>query len=142
MTFPTGQVITTSNLSSASAKPSDARADLLLAVETINTIVADADGPYGVPILDSIGQIQSDQLPAQYAPSDDLVLSPTTGIVKIQDVLRLQILPKADVLALTGSAIGDMVLAADDLTGANPKIAFYDGTNWKYLALSSMTTLS
>lgn len=142
MTFPTGQVIPTNNLDSATAKPSDARADILLAVETINTIVADADGPYGVPVLDGAGQIQSSQLPAQYSPGDDLVLSPTTAIVKIQDVLRLQIMPKANVLALTGSVVGDLVLAADDLTGANPKLAMFDGTNWKYVALSTWTTLS
>ena len=141
MTFPTGQVIPTSNLNSSSAKPSDARADLLLAVETINTIVADSDAAYGVALLDGSAQIKSAQLPAQYSPSDDLVLAPVTAIVKIQDVLRLQILPKANVLALSGSTVGDMVLAADDLTGANPKIAFFDGTNWKYLALSTLTTL-
>lgn len=142
MTFPTGQVIPTTNLSSSTAKPSDARPDLLLAVETINTIVADADSALGIPVLDGIGQIKSSQLPAQYSPSDDLVLAPTTAIVKIQDVLRLQVLPKANVLALTGSVVGDLVLAADDLTGANPKLAMFDGTNWKYVALSSWTTLS
>lgn len=142
MTFPTGQVIPTDNLDSSTAKPSDARPDLLLAVETINTIVADADSAYGVAVLDGAAQIKSDQLPAQYSPGDDLVLSPSTGIVKIQDILRLQIMPKATVLALTGSVVGDTVMAADDLTGANPKIAFFDGTNWKYIALSSMTTLS
>jgi hypothetical protein len=142
MTFPTGQVIPTSNLSSSTAKPSDARADLLLAVETINTIVADSNAAYGVAVLDGAGQILSSQLPAQYSPSDDLVLAPTTAIVKIQDILRLQVQTKTNVLALTGSAIGDVVLVADDLTGVNPKLALWDGSHWKYLALSSLTTLS
>ena len=141
MTFPTGQVIPTTNLSASTAKPSDARADLLTAVETINTIVADAGSAYGVVVLDGSGQVDSSQLPSQYAPNDDLVLAPTTSIVKIQDILRLQQLTKANILAITGSVVGDVVMATDAAAG-DPAVCFFDGTNWKYLALSSLTTVA
>lgn len=141
MTFPTGQVIPTTNLSSSTAKPSDARADLLTAVETINTIVADAGTAYGVVVLDGSGQVASSQLPSQYAPSDDLVLAPTTSIVKIQDILRLQQLTKANILAITGAVVGDVVMSTDADAG-DPAVCFFDGTNWKALALSGLTTVS
>jgi hypothetical protein len=141
MTFPTGQVITTTNLSSATAKPSDARADLLLAVQTINTIVADANSAGGVAVLNGSGEIVSSQLPSNYAPADDLVLNPTTGLVKVQDVLRLQQLTSAQILALATPALGDIALSTDG-DGGDPAICFHDGTDWKYLALSSLTTLT
>ena len=140
MTFPTGQVITTTNLSASTARPSDARADLLLAVQTINTIVADANTAGGVPILSGAGEIVSTQLPSNYAPADDLVLNPATGIVKVQDVLRLQQLTTVQILALATPVLGDVALSVDADDG-DPAICFHDGTDWKFLALSSLTTL-
>jgi hypothetical protein len=140
MTFPTGQVITTTNLAAATAKPSDARADLLLAVQTINTIVGGANQGSGVPILTGAGEIASNQLPSNYAPADDLVLNPSTGIVKVQDILRLQQLNTAQILALATPVLGDVALSTDADDG-DPAICFHDGTDWKFLALSSLTTL-
>jgi hypothetical protein len=42
---------------------------------------------------------------------------------------------------MTGPFIlGDIAMVSDADSG-NPAIAFYDGTDWKYLAFSSLTTL-
>ena len=142
MAFPTGIAISEDNLNSGADDPSLARADLLQAIQVLNQLIASQDQALGVPVLNGSGQLLSAQFPNSFTPSGALTLAPADAIVKIEDVLRLQIIPKATVLALTGSVIGDVCLAADDLTGANPKLAMYDGTNWKYLALSSLTTLT
>ena len=141
MTFPTGQVIPTTSLDTSQAKPSDARVDLLLAVQTINTIVADANTASGVVVLDGAGEIPSGTLPSTYAPTGDLVLSPTSGTVKIQDVLRLQQLTTSQILALATPVVGDIALSTDGDSG-DPAICFYDGTDWKFLAFSGLTTLA
>lgn len=142
MAFPTGVSVSTANLDSSADDPSAARANLLTAVQTLNQLIASKDLANGVPVLNGSAQILSSQLPNSFTPSGTLTLAPADAVVKIEDVLRLQIIPKATVLALSGSVIGDLCLAADDLTGANPKLAMYDGTNWKYVALSSWTTLT
>ena len=142
MAFPTGVSVSTSNLDSSADDPSAARANLLTAVQTLNQLIASKDQANGVPVLNGSGQILSSQFPNSFTPSGNLTLAPADGFIKIEDVLRLQIVPKATLIAMSGVVIGDMALAADDLTGANPKLAMYDGTNWKYLALSSWTTLT
>jgi hypothetical protein len=142
MTFPSGQVIQTTSLDTSTAKPSDARVDLLLAVQTINTIVADANTASGVVVLNGAGELPSGILPSTYAPSGDLVLAPTSGTVKIQDVLRLQQLTTTQILALATPVIGDIALVTDSGASDLPAICFYDGTNWKFLAFSGLTTLA
>ena len=143
MTFPTGTQIATINLDSGSDSPASARADLLSAVETLNLVTAEVNTALNVVVLDSNGLLPDTAMPSTYAPNNNLTLAPTTGIVKIEDYLRLQIIPKATVLAAVDMTIGDMALAADDLTGANPKLCMYNGTVWKIVAtLSTATTLT
>lgn len=143
MTFPTGTQIATINLDSGSDSPASARADLLSAVETLNLVTAEVNTALNVVVLDSNGLLPDTAMPSTYAPSNNLTLAPTTGIVKIEDYLRLQIITKAAVLANTNMTIGDMALAADDLTGVNAKLCMYDGTVWKIIAtLSTATTLT
>jgi len=142
MAFPTGVSISEANLNSSADDPSLARADLLQAIQTLNQLIASKDQALGVPVLNGSGQINSSQFPNSFTPTGNLTLAPVDGVVKIEDILRLQIVPKATLIARSGSVIGDVALAADDLTGANPKLAMYDGTNWKYVALSSWTTLT
>ena len=141
MTFPTSVVISTDNLDSSSDDPSLARADLLTTVQAVNAIIASADTMLGVPTLDGNAQIKPEQMPNSIEP-DTLTLAPGDGIVKIEDRARLQIKTAAQVLAWTDPAVGDMCLIADDLTGANPKLAMYDGSDWRYVALSTWTVVS
>lgn len=143
MTFPSGTTISTTNLASGTANPASARSDLLSLVNAFNALVASEGQAMGVCVLSSAGTVETTQLPSQYETTGaDLNLSPDTGLVKVNDILRLQLLPKATVLALPYPALGDIAVVADDLTGTNPKLAMYDGTAWKYQDISSWTALS
>lgn len=143
MTFPSGTTINTANLAAGTGNPSLARADLLAAVQAINNIIEEPNTAGNAVVLDSNALIPSTSIPSVIVTTNTLTLSPATGVVKIEDYLRLQIVPKATVLANTDQALGDLVLYADDLTGANAGIAMYDGTNWKIISvLDDLTTLS
>lgn len=137
MAFPTTQV-STSNLDSSADDPSLARADLLLAVQNLNTIVSGRDAASGVALLDGAGQLASNRLPSTYAPTQTLTLAPTTGVVKIEDVLRLQSLTTDDVLALQDSADGDVVFVSDGDSGS-PCLAIFAQTQWNVIPFNSGT---
>lgn len=139
MTFPT-TTASTANLDAGSDSPASARADLYLALQLLNQIIESADLADGVPLLDGSGQLQGSQIPSSVSPAN-LTLAPTDAVVKIEDRLRLQIMTVTQILALGDPTIGDMCLACTDLTGADPKLAMYDGSEWKYLALADWTTL-
>jgi hypothetical protein len=141
MTFPTGQVIPTTNLDSASDSPASARADLLQTVETVNTIVADANSADGVLVLDGSGLIPSGVFPTYQTPNGTLTLAPTDGVVKINNVLRLQTLNTTQVLALS-AAIGDIAYCTDAVSGSTAGLCVYDGTNWKIIDLDALSNLS
>lgn len=143
MTFPTGVQIATVTLANGAASPSAARAELLTAVETLNAITEEVNTANNVVILDGTGLLPPEAMPNDISPSNNLTLSPATGIVKVEDYLRLQIIPKATVLANVNMSIGDICLVADDFTGANPILCMYNGSVWKIIStLNSATTLS
>jgi hypothetical protein len=143
MTFPTGQQATTTNLALGTNNPASARGDILAAFNLLNSITAEVNTANNVVVLNGNAQIPSTCVPAIIAPDDTLTLRPSTKFVKIESYLRMQVVPKATALAKTDIVIGDVVLYADDLTGANAGLAIYDGTDWKIIAeLSSLTTLS
>lgn len=135
MAFPTSQVVTT-NLDASTDDPSAARADLLDATQKLNTIIDEAGTAQGVALLNISGQIPNSQIPSTIAPATGvLTLAPVDGVVKIQDVLRLQLLDTDEVEALTGAA-GDLVYVSDGDTGS-PCLAVYDGTDWLRVSLGS-----
>lgn len=137
MAFPTQQV-STNNLDSSADDPSLARADLLLAVQNLNTIVSEAGGASGVALLDGSAKLQSSQMPTSFSPSQNLILSPTTGVVKIEDVLRLQALTTDSVLLLTDNQAGDIVYVSDGDSG-DPCLAIYANNSWNVIAFNSGT---
>lgn len=136
MAFPTGVVISEANLDSGTDDPSLARSDLLLAVQSLNTIIDGAGAADGVAVLDPSGRIPAAQIPPTLSPTSGVMtLSPATGVVKIQDILRLQILTTGGVEALTGTE-GDMAYVQDG--NANTAcLAIYDGTNWRRLPFAN-----
>jgi hypothetical protein len=140
MTFPTTP-ISTDNLNSSADDPSLARADLLQAVETINTILDTANQGYGVVVLQSDGTIDPTVLPGTLAPTGQLTLYPSNGFVKVQNILRLQQIPVSTLTILTDVEAGDVALATDADSG-NPALCIYDGTDWKYLPMASWTTVT
>lgn len=143
MTFPSGNQVTTTELAAGTGNPATARAQLYLLATWFNELVASKNLANGVAVLDGGAQLLSSQFPDTFSPTGILTLAPSAEVVKIENVLRLEVMPKANVLALANSTVGDMALAADDLTGANAKLCMYNGTVWKIIAtLSTATTLS
>ena len=139
MTFPT-TAITTTNLSSSTADPSQARVDLLTAVQYINTIIAEKNTANGVVVLQGDGSIASSLIPTTLAPSGQLTLAPTNTVVKIEDILRLQQIPSSVLKILDDLSAGDVALSSDADSG-NPALCFYTGTEWRYLPAASLTSL-
>lgn len=137
MAFPNTQIQTT-NLDSDADSPSLARVDLYNAVVALNTIIDGANTSDSVCVLNSAGTIGSTQVPLTVTPTGTLTLAPTTGVVKIQNVLRLQQLTTQQITARTNIAAGDLAYATDGDGGA-PCITVYDGTDWRVIRL--MTTL-
>lgn len=136
MAFPTTQVPTT-NLDAGTDSPANARADLLLAVQHVNTIIDEANTAGGVLVLNNSGQVPSANVPATLAPATGvLTLAPASGRVKIEDVLRLQLLSTSTVEALTNIAEGDIVYCFDGDDG-DPCLAVYNGTDWLRIALGT-----
>lgn len=133
MAFPNTQIQTT-NLDSDADSPSLARVDLYNAVVALNTIIEDANTADSVCVLNSAGTIGSTQVPLTVTPTGTLTLAPTTGVVKIQNVLRLQQQTTAQITARTNIAAGDMAYATDG-DGGTPCIAVYDGSAWRVLRL-------
>lgn len=135
MAFPINTV-STANLDSGTDDPSLARQDLLDLAEKLNTIISERNTADGVLVLDINGRVPAAQVPATQSPQNDLTLAPSTGVVKIQDVLRLQQLSVTEVEARTGNAAGDVAYVLDG-DGGNPCVAVYDGTEWKSIALGA-----
>lgn len=137
MTFPT-TAISTLNLDSGTDDPSLARVDLLQCVQHVNTIVSEANTANGVLVLGGTAQVASSQLPSTISPAATLVLSPTTGVVKIEDVLRLQQLTTDQVLLLTDSESGDVVFVTDGDAG-DACLAVYANSEWNVLKFNQGT---
>jgi len=134
MAFPTSQVDTT-NLDAGTDDPSLARVDLLDAVQKLNTIISEGGSANGVALLNSSAKLSSTQIPATLTATGVQVLAPTSGVVNIQDVLRLSGLTVSDLSALSSQS-GDIAWCTDgaDSSGA-PCLAVYDGSNWRAIEL-------
>ena len=143
MAFPSGNSVTTTNLSAGTGNPATARNDIYVMAQYVNDIIASENTALGVVTLNGSAQISSSQVPSSLAPTGILTLAPTSGFVKLEDVLRMQVIVKADLLAYPDVTIGDLALAADDLAGTNAKLCMFNGTVWKIVStLSGLTTLS
>jgi len=140
MPFPTGTTISTANLDSGTDDPSLAREDIYNAVVAVNNIIASADAASGVALLDGSGKYKASKFPTTIAVTGTQTIAPSTGIVNIQDVVRLTAQTSAAVSALATPLLGDIAIVSDADSG-NPAIAFYDGSAWKYLAFSTLTSL-
>ena len=137
MTFPTSQINTT-NLDSGTDDPSQARGDLLNAVTALNTIIADAGLADGVCVLNGSGQVPSSQIPSTITAAGTTTFTPGTGIVNIQDRLRLTPLSNATIVALSDAQLGDIVIASNISANAGPGIAFYSGTAWRAIGFGNI----
>jgi hypothetical protein len=129
MSFPTGTVISVSNLNSGTADPSLARADILAAVQALNAIIASANQASGTVVLTGSGKLPSSTIPSQITLASGVqVINPQSGVVNIRDILRLQPVTVAELGDLENEA-GDVAYCEDGADG-EPTLAFYNGTDW------------
>lgn len=138
MSFPTGSQVSTTHLDSSSDDPSQARADLLLAVENLNTIVNGAGAASGVALLDANGQLPGNQLPSTIETVNNISLQPDTRIVKIDAVLRLQPVTVDELLSISNITAGDVVYVENGDSGA-PCLAVFAQSQWNVIPFSTGT---
>lgn len=141
MTFPTGTVISTSNVDSASGDPSQARVDIYNLITAFNQLIASKNTANGVFVLDGSGKVAGAYLPTNYQVTGTVNVIPSTGIVSINNVLRLTQVYTADLGTETGTTspvAGDCCYLVDGDAGS-PCLGVYDGSNWRVVRL--MTTV-
>lgn len=133
MTFPTGTTIPTTNLASGSSDPSLARADLYDLVVAVNAIISSYNAAQGVLVLDGSAKVSTGYMPSTIAVTGNIALQPSTGIVSVQNALRLAQIVTADLGTQTGTTsptAGDLVYLTDGDAG-QPCLGCYDGTKWR-----------
>lgn len=134
MTFPTGQSVATTNVSSSSADPSLAREDIYNLITLFNQLVASANAAQGVLVLDAGAKVSATYLPGTYSTaSGGITLQPNSGVVSLQKVLRLSQIYTADLGTVTGTtapSAGDLCYLVDGDAG-QPCLGAYDGTKWR-----------
>jgi len=135
MAFPTN-TISTANLDSATDDPSLARADILSAVDALNTIIDEANGSGGVAILNSSGKVSSGQMPNSFISTGTMSLQPTNGIVSLDYILRMNTISVAQAESLIGMQPGDTAMISDGDAG-DLCLAVYDGADWLRVSLGS-----
>jgi hypothetical protein len=136
MAFPTSQINTT-NLDSDADSPASARVDLLALTVAVNTMIAEANAANGVALLDGSGTIASTAVPAIQQPFGVMTLDPSSSVVKIEDILRMESKTAAQLLAFAtspGNAAGDVAYCSDGDAG-EACLAVYNGTNWRVVRL-------
>jgi hypothetical protein len=138
MAFPTSTINTT-NLDSDADSPALARVDLLALSVAVNTMIAEANQPNGVALLDGSGTIASTAVPAVQQPFGIMTLNPSSTVVKVEDILRMESKTVAQLDAFEtspGAAPGDIAYCSDG-AGGNPCLAVYNGTDWLRVALGT-----
>ncbi len=128
--------IVTTNLDAASDDPSQARANLKDALDEISNIINGRGQASGVASLDSNTLIPAAQIPDELNSSSgqSLTLDPSTGIVIVEDILKLNPKTKSQLNAFSGLANGMVAFASDvdaDSAGADGVPVYYRDGFWR-----------
>lgn len=137
MTFPSGIQIPTTNVASPDSDPSLARVDIYDLIVAFNRLVASINAAEGVVVLNGSGKINNSLLNGSFAMTGDISLQPSTGVVNINNVLRLSQLFTADLGSSLGTdtaTAGDLIYLVDGDAG-QPCLSVYDGTKWRIVRL-------
>lgn len=142
MAFPSGTVISTLNLDSAADDPSLARADLYDLTVAVNSLIDSENSANGVVVLDGSGRLTSSMIPTTISVTGNQTLAPSTGVVKIDDLLRLPTQTLADLGTNHASPqAGDIVALSDGNAGAFG-LAVYNGSAWKVITTGATAATS
>lgn len=130
--------IITTNLDSGTDSPAAARADLKTALDELANVINGRNQASGVAGLDASSKIANTQLPNTIISSaaTALTLTPNTGLVNINSVIKLNPQTRADLYARTDLADGMIAMASDgDSTVDTP--VYYAGGVWRYFSNNS-----
>jgi len=130
--------IITTNLASGTDSPAAARADLKTALDELANVINGRNQASGVAGLDASSKIANTQLPNTIISSaaTALTLTPNTGLVNINSVIKLNPQTRADLYARTDLADGMIAMASDgDSTVDTP--VYYAGGVWRYFSDNS-----
>jgi hypothetical protein len=125
--------VTTNNLDSALDSPAEARVEIYNALLELQNVINGRGAVDGVASLDSNTKIPSAQMPDEInsSASTDLTLDPTTGVVVIEDIVKLTPITRSAAYAVTAPQDGMIAMMSDgDSTVTKP--AYYAGGVWRY----------
>lgn len=137
MTFPTGIQIATTHVESPDGDPSQARADIYNLIVAFNQLVASINAPSGVAVISGTGKLPVSLIPPSLAVSGDISLQPSSGIVNLNNVIRLAQLFTADLGGEVGTespTAGDLIYLVDGDAG-QPCLGVHDGSRWRIVRL-------
>ena len=127
--------IVTTNLDAGTDNPASARADLKAALDEITNLINGRNQAAGVAGLDASSKITNTQLPDTIisSASTALTLTPNTGLVNINSVMKLNPQTRANLYARSDLADGMIAIASDgDSTVDTP--VYYAGGVWRYFS--------
>jgi hypothetical protein len=135
--------IDTTNLDSSADSPAAARANLKTALDELANVIDGRNQASGVAGLDASSKITNTQLPDTIISSaaTALTITPNTGLININSVIKLNPQTRADLYARTDLAEGMIAMASDgDSTVDTP--VYYAGGVWRYFSDNSEVSSS
>ena len=133
MAWATVGNVTTTHLDSADDSPAEARVELYNALLELQNVINGRAAVNGVASLDANTKVPSAQMPDEInsSGSTDLTLDPATGIVAVEDIIKLNPITRTAAYAVSNLADGMMAMMSDgDSTVTKP--AYYSGGVWRY----------
>jgi len=133
MAWATVGNVTTTKLDSALDSPAEARIELYNALIELQNVINGRGAVNGVASLDANSKIPSAQMPDEInsTSSTDLTLDPATGIVTVEDIIKLNPITRSAAYSVAGRADGMIAMMSDgDSTITKP--AYYSGGVWRY----------
>jgi hypothetical protein len=133
MAWATVGNVTTTHLDSANDSPAEARIELYNALLELQNVINGRGAVNGVASLDATTKIPSAQMPDEInsSTSTDLTLDPATGVVVVEDIIKLNPVSRANAYAVSNKVDGMMAMLSDgDSTVTKP--AYYSGGVWRY----------
>ena len=144
MTFPANaNNIVTTNLDAGTDDPSAARANLKAALDEISNIIGGRGTASGIASLDSNTLIPAAQIPNELNSSSgqNLTLDPATGIVVVEDIIKLNPRTKSQLNATSNLADGMIAFASDvdrDSAGADGCLVLFVDGFWRKVSDNSI----
>jgi hypothetical protein len=130
--------VVTTNLDAGTDSPAAARPDLKAALDELILVIDGRGTANGVAPLNASTKISATYLPDEFNTTalTDLTLDPSTGKVKIEEILNLQPQTVAQLNGRTDQAEGDVAYCSNGDAGSKC-IAIYNGTDWKVVSLGA-----